>query len=388
MTGQLPEVLLVDDEQSVLDGVRRHLRGSATVHTATSAGEGLRLLAEHDVAVIVSDMRMPGLDGADFLALAARRRPDATRVVLSGECELTAAVRAVNQGRVFRFLTKPCRPDELLGVIAEGAEQQRLRRVERSLLEETLKGAVGALLDALALADPCAFARAVRVGRLVQQMAAALDEPSWEVQVAGMLGQIGCLGLPRHVTTALETGATLKDAELGMVQRIPAVGAQLLAGIPRLDEVRDAIRWQRARFDGPDRRPSESAAPERPPHGAVLPLGARLLRVAVDADALTARGLPPADVLQGLAADPGAHDPAAVAALGQVFATQAAAAATPAVIPIAKAAPGMVLVDDVRTEDGQLLAGRGTAITEPMTERLSNYVRSGRLRDHLVVLAG
>src|SRR5687768_872607 len=105
----LPVVLCVDDEPQVLAGLSVSLRRRYEILTATSGAEALAVLARRpDVAVVVSDMRMPGMDGAAFLAKAKEIAPDAVRVLLTGYSEIDAAMNAVNQGQIFRFLTKPC----------------------------------------------------------------------------------------------------------------------------------------------------------------------------------------------------------------------------------------------------------------------------------------
>jgi DNA-binding NtrC family response regulator len=111
-------ILCVDDEPRVLDGLKLTLRRGFTVTTATSGAEGLARLKEMDGAtVVISDMRMPVMDGADFLARVRTHWPDATRLLLTGETGRDAAVAAVNEGQVFRFLTKPCAPDKLVAAV-------------------------------------------------------------------------------------------------------------------------------------------------------------------------------------------------------------------------------------------------------------------------------
>jgi DNA-binding NtrC family response regulator len=111
---ELPSVLCVDDEPRVVEGLALHLRRNYQVLTANGAQSALEILKDKGApAVIVSDMRMPGIDGATLLKRVKDLYPDMTRILLTGEPGRDAAIAAVNEGQIFRFLTKPCPPDRL-----------------------------------------------------------------------------------------------------------------------------------------------------------------------------------------------------------------------------------------------------------------------------------
>ncbi|MBV9949331.1 MAG: response regulator, partial [Myxococcales bacterium] len=113
-----PRVLCVDDEPNVLEGLALSLRRGHDVVTAGGGEAGLEILGrDPTIAAVVSDMRMPGMDGATFLGKARALAPDATRVLLTGQTELDAAITAINEGRIFRFLTKPCPPAVLVPAV-------------------------------------------------------------------------------------------------------------------------------------------------------------------------------------------------------------------------------------------------------------------------------
>ncbi len=105
------KVLCVDDEPRVLEALQRHLRERFEVLTATSGARAVDIIQQHkDLAVVVSDMRMPEMDGATLLRHARVLRPSAVRVLLTGQADMAAAIKAINEGQIFRFLTKPCAP--------------------------------------------------------------------------------------------------------------------------------------------------------------------------------------------------------------------------------------------------------------------------------------
>src|SRR4051812_28337083 len=141
-----PKILLVDDEPRVVEAIATLLRREYDVRTASSPQDALRHLNEiNDLAVVVSDMRMPGMDGATLLHEILVRRPDVARILLTGEADRDAAIRAVNEGQILRFLTKPCPTDEMKKAIDAGVIQHRLIRAERIVLQETLIGCINAL---------------------------------------------------------------------------------------------------------------------------------------------------------------------------------------------------------------------------------------------------
>jgi signal transduction histidine kinase len=133
-----PKILFVDDEKHVLDSVRDAFRRVFEVDTASSGAEGLVKLAAGGHTVVVSDFQMPVMNGAQFLAKARVQAPDVIRVLLTGQASVAGAIAAVNDGNVFRFLTKPCPPPELQRAIEDAIEQARLVTADRELLQRKL----------------------------------------------------------------------------------------------------------------------------------------------------------------------------------------------------------------------------------------------------------
>lgn len=365
-----PRVLCVDDEPNVLEGLRDTLRRSFDVRIATSGIEALeKLKHEPDAyAVVVSDMRMPVMDGAAFLREARRWAPDATRMLLTGFADIDAAVSAVNHAQLFRFLTKPCAHTDLLQACTAALVQHRLVTAERVLLEQTLHGSVKALADVLALANPVAFGRAVTIQASVKGLANAIgmQEP-WEVEVAAMLAPIGAVTLPASTAEKLYTGAPLSEDEVAMVDRVPAITRGILENIPRLEGVMQILdNYTRPFNDGEG--------------SAAIPIGARMLRIARDHDALLAQGVEPAVALNAMQSRESVYDNH----LLQAFAEMAGADADMRVreITLGQLRAGMTLADDVRSAAGQLLIAHGHQANEGLIERLRNLA-DGYIREPL-----
>jgi len=145
----LPAVLFVDDEPAFLAGIRANLRRRYRVFTAESALEGLELLErEGPLPVVVSDLRMPGMDGVSFLAEVRRRQADTVRILLTGNADLSSAIAAVNQGHVYRFLEKPCPTREVLAAVEAGLVQYRRITADKALLHREVERLTRQLLHA------------------------------------------------------------------------------------------------------------------------------------------------------------------------------------------------------------------------------------------------
>jgi response regulator RpfG family c-di-GMP phosphodiesterase len=367
-------VLCVDDEPKVLEGIATNLRRKFEVLTAGGGAEGLRTLeANPQIVAVLSDMRMPRMDGAAFLEQARHARPDAVRMLLTGHVDVGAAVLAVNQGQIFRFLIKPCPTPELVDAFERAVEQHRLITAERVLLEQTLRGSVKMLTDLLSLANPAAFGRATRMKTQAVELAkrAGLKQ-IWQIEVAAMLSQIACITLPAATVEKLYYGQPLSAEERLMADRLPAVADDLLGNIPRLEEVRACLAHRVAAFDGGLGSPSGL-------RGEAIPIGARILRIVSDFEALEAQGSSVSLALDTMRGRTGAYDPA----LLEAFATLRGSATLHEQvreIPLRMVTAGMTFLDDVKAPSGGLLLARGYEVTEALVERVRNFAVRGNVR--------
>jgi response regulator RpfG family c-di-GMP phosphodiesterase len=374
-----PRVLCVDDEQALLDGLRRQLRGVFEFTGVTSGEDALGALrAEGPFAVIVSDMKMPGMDGVEVLSKAWQMAPDTTRLLLTGFATLESAVAAVNQGNVFRLLLKPCSRADLVSALEAANEQYRLKCAERDFFEKTPRGAVDASCETLFLANPQAFARATRARRLVVELMNFVEVPDpWCVEVAATLSQIGTVALPPPVVAKLHDGLSLNPDEQELVDDLPVIADAVLARIPRLDTVRQVIRLARANFgDG-------SGGPSGP--GGWVPIGARLLRVALDLDTLEAGGLSRAAAIEVLSARQWDYDPRAVRALAHLSGADGNSGV--AAVSSTDVRPGAVVARDLFDPAGRLLVGRGHTVTPTLLEHMSSWRRTTGIVEPVYVKA-
>jgi HD-GYP domain-containing protein (c-di-GMP phosphodiesterase class II) len=297
-------------------------------------------------------------------------------VLLTGQAEMDAAIAAVNEGQIFRFLTKPCPSERLIEAVAAAGEQNRLLLAERVLLEQTLQGSIKTLTDILSLNNPLAFGRAARVKQHVTALAerAGVKE-RWPIEVAAMLAPIGTVTLPPEVVEKLYQGGALTSAEEAMVKRVPAVTEQLLANIPRLEPVREILLYQHARFDG------EGGTRK----GADLPIGSRLLKLVTDFDVLETQGTRRALALDTLRSRRGWYDPELLAAINALLGS-AEQQVVVEEVSLSGLVPGMCFAEDVRSREGALLIARGHEVTPSLIERIRNFSRNVGVREPLKMI--
>lgn len=358
-----PIVLCVDDEVRVVESLALHLHRDYKVHTALSGADGLQKLKElGGAAVVVSDMRMPGMDGASFLKQVLHAFPETTRILLTGDPGRDTSVHAVNEGQIFRYLTKPCPPDQLKAAVEAGVMQHHTMRAERQVLQETLIGCIQALVDVLAITNPVAFGRANRIKRLVLALAESLGSSNfWQLEAAAMLSQLGYFSLPAETVEKLYYGERLTSEEQVLVSGAPEVTNRLLGHIPRLEPVLQILAAARA--------PTEKL---RALGEGTVGLGGRLLSLALDYDAHIAQGASTDVVVQTLRANGERYGTEAIAHLAaHVGAGEATGDLR--TIPLRHVAGGMIMMQDVYTHLGTLLVPRGFEVTESFLERMRNF---------------
>ncbi|MEX2170425.1 MAG: response regulator [Pirellulales bacterium] len=357
-------ILFVDDEPSILSGVERRLGQEYDLFTASSGEEGLeRMIDNGPFAVIVSDMRMPSMNGIQFLNRARESAAHSVFIMLTGNQDQQTVVQALNEGEVFRFLNKPCENVDLKRAIDAGLRQYELVTGEKELLHKTFYGAVGVLTDVLEVSHPEIFSRSARIGDLVASLRKSLElDDRWEFKLAARLSLLGFALLPEEDRQRCQIGS-LTDPEFGDgMRRAAEVGRRLIERIPRLENVARMI-GDFPTVDGSLRQQTQGS------DEAIV--GATLIRVALEWDHLTLQGYSQSSALQELKlALPNLSPRLAEAALDLPLPPEEARSVSLAPKQLRE---GMVLAEDVVTQDGLMLLRKGRRLTITVIERLRCY---------------
>lgn len=358
--GARQNILFVDDDAEFVAALRRRLRRKYAVDVAVGPLRALEAVTERGpYAVVVSDLRMPGMDGLEFLDRLRRVCPDTVRIMLTAYVDLETAMGAVNQGQVFRFLAKPCAEETLEEALTAGLAQYAQVTAEKDFLKGALRGIIKVLTDLLALQNHEAMARSARVRRLVLDMARCLEAPDpWRIELAVALSQLGAVVMPESMFAALRDRGSLTGDQAALFARHPAIGADLLASIPRLGEVAEIIRLQERAYVGEDEGP----------RGENIPLGARLLKAALDYDRLLTSGTGRDEALAVMAGREGAYDPRVLELLDTLAGSREGYLRTEA--PLSALTVGMILEEDICLETGEKAAVAGQVVDAGLVERL------------------
>ncbi len=401
-------VLCVDDEPNILAALKRALRPEGCrVLTAQSGAEALALMEDDPTDVVVSDMRMPGMDGATLLAKIRQRWPETERILLTGYSDMAETVAAINGGQIYRYIHKPWDDLEVRIAVRQAAERRALGR-ERTRLEVLTRQqnvalqALNAELEAKVQARTLDLAQAneqlkrnyltsikifanlmelrhgvgaghgKRTGDLARRTAAAMGcsaEQTQDILVAGLLHDVGFMALPDHVLD--KPVGRLAPDELKLYKRHPVVGAQAFMALDAHQEVADYIRSHHERFDGAG-FPDGLA-------GADVPLGARILAVASSYDDLLRGHLTGGQLTDTeaqtlmLRGRGGQFDPDVLDAFLNVLQAGRERTPAPPSLDTDHLQPGMVLSKDLLSKEGVLLLSAGQALTRETIWRIQRY---------------
>ncbi|KIL97131.1 Hydrogenase transcriptional regulatory protein HoxA [Paramagnetospirillum magnetotacticum MS-1] len=377
MPGFPEKILLVDDEANLLAGMRRLLGQSFNITTAEGGIEALGLAQnEGPFAVVVSDMRMPGMDGIELMRRFQEASPDTTRIMLTGNADQKTAVEAINTGQIFRFFNKPCSMATLSEGIMAGIRQYRLINGERVLLEGTLSGSIALMGDVLSMVAPESFQRSLRLRGWSLQVAAGMGlDSAWELELAASLARIGEISVPLEVLARSRSGQRLTPVEEEMLSRVPEAGANLVRKIPRMAPVADAILHQDKWFNG-------QGLPHDGKAGQDIPLNARVLHVLLALDEAGSGELS-RNAFAALEKMQGRFDPAVLTAAARSLSAMTVdeAAFTRLDVPGSALRPGDHLETSLELDNGKLVLAAGQTITDALFVRLQNLHKMYKFRD-------
>ena len=387
-------VLLVDDEERLLNGLRRQLRGEFEIVTAVGGERALEILeSQSEVAVIISDMRMPGVTGVEVLEAFSKKSPTTTRIMLTGNAEQDCAVDAINKSHVFGFLNKPCSTDSLIQSIESGLAHHRLLVGEKKLMETTLAGSIKLLADVVSLLDPATTLDSRKMGRWAGVLAPHLTGVKrWELDFAVMLAPLGRVSVPLDILLRHSKGESQSAEEQAILSNAPEVGSRLLNNIPRMATVSKAVLYQDKNFDG-------SGFPNDNTHGAEIPVIARVLRILKSLSEISGNSELAATHFDELLRHKEWFDPELVMLARQHLVAPDTAPSEKnaveqekiqqnpqsAMVRTASLSEGQRLAADLYSTDGALLLSEGTILSQMQVEKIRTMLQFSKIGESTAV---
>jgi response regulator RpfG family c-di-GMP phosphodiesterase len=423
MTAATPvwTLLAVDDEPNILAALRRLFRTTGwRILTAGHAEEALALLASEPVDAVLSDMRMPGMDGVQLLEQVSRGWPGTARLLLTGQADLGSTIAAINRGRLHRYITKPWNDEELLLTLRQVAQGQQLEADKRALerltqeqndelkaLNAGLEARVALRTDELAAANDrlkrnyltsikaftalielrgsAQVGHARQVADLTRRIAQVMKpdaDTAHDLPIAALLHDIGHIGLSDAVL-AWPLNRLDRD-ELRRYRLHPVLGEQALLASDDMQGVAPLIRAHHERWDGqgfPDGL-----------RGAAIPLGARILAVAdafedLRGGRIDGQALSPLDARRAVLAGRGSQfDPTVVDAFASLFSAAPPKPPAPTLrLRTAELRAGQTLAQDFMSPEGVLLLSAGLRLNDDLIGRICAFERKHGLALTLAV---
>jgi response regulator RpfG family c-di-GMP phosphodiesterase len=375
------KILLVDDEPNVLESIQRQLRNRFEIKTAQSGAEALEVLRTcGPFTLIVSDMRMPGMDGVQLLSQVKEMYPDTVRIMLTGNADQEPAVAAANSGQIFRFLNKPCSTATLATALALGVRQHKLIIAEKQLLNETLKGSMRVVSELLCQANATVFGAGSRIRTLVTKLC---DQQhltnAWQYEIAALMSQVGCITLPPDILHKLHAGVELTSDERRMYEQHPEVGLKLFSHIPRMDAIAAMIGLQLYRMDDYEDQVVSCMDDE-------ICRGAQMLKVAIDYDLLSYQGLTHKAIVKRMSAAQGVYNKELLDALERLKIKKIHGQIVN--LKVKDLQTGMVTEKDVFANNGVMIIPRGQVVTWQILQGLDNFAKQVGIQEPISVRMG
>ncbi len=353
-------VLLVDDEVNITNSFRRTLRNHVKLEVANSGQEALEKFAEKQYSVVVSDMKMPGMSGLELLEKIKSQSPDTVRMMFTGNSDQKTAVDAVNIGDIFRFINKPCSPQDLLAHLKAAQKQYDLVMAEKVLLNKTLKGVISVLTEVIRMVNPEQTQYSNRVISHMQNLARAAGmKPHWSFEPMVELSQLGYILFPD------KTSDNPVPSTSGLQLHAPELAADLIKKIPRLESIGRAILYQSKCFNG-EGLPMDDIA------GKDIPLGARMLKITCDYARLEGQKTSTLEAKEQMQASAEHYDPDLLTA----FFKYLDANTTQIKVDLISLTTEMIIEEELFTDRGQLVATKGQRVTEALLNIICHCIEN------------
>ncbi|MBN1501207.1 MAG: response regulator [Spirochaetes bacterium] len=375
-------IVLVDDDKNLLNSIIRQLRGKYELFTTEFPAEGLEYLKKRkDTALIISDYKMPVMNGAEFLRKSAEISPDSIRMMLTGQADMDAIVEIINEGNIFRFLTKPCSPDLFVKNIDDALRQYQLVMSEKDLLSKTLSGSIQVMMDIMVLAKPQVFAKSLRIKNYVGKMLSMIQTPNkWQIEIAAVMSQIGCITIPDEILQKSYKNLPLEPEDRALLMLYTKTSSDIICKIPRLEPVAQIVKYQEKFYDG-------EGIPNDNIKGNSLPLGSRIIKIATDYDSLLNQNVSHEDAISKMISRTGKYDESILKILNTVISQNTAKRKyIVKEVSVNELTNDMHLSREITTSSGIVLGSSKQLLSQPLIQTLKNYVLKKEIPDRINVL--
>ncbi len=284
LVGKRHIILAVDDEQNNLSLIKRTLRNNYDILLASSGSEALEILHEHgdEISLIVSDQKMPFMEGTEFFKRISDEYPDIVKILLTGHSNIDILVEAINECHLFQYILKPFEPEQLCMIVESGIKKYEMSTSKTQILKdlsELFYKTIKSIAQALDAKDKYTHGHSMRVTLYSLALAKTLnlsDDLLEEIETTGLLHDIGKIAIPEKIL--LKPGK-LTDEEYEIIKSHPELGERLVEGIEKLKMISSWLKSHHERYDGkgyPDGLKGEE-----------IPISSRIIAIADTYDAMT-----------------------------------------------------------------------------------------------------
>jgi len=369
-------VLIVDDTPENLTLLNEFLKNEYKVKAVNNGKRALlTAAAEPQPDLILLDIRMPDMDG--YVVCQKLKENEATRnipvIFISALSETFEIVKAFQTGGV-DYITKPFRPAEVQARVKTHIDLQHARRDLQALLSNTLTGSVRMMIDLLSLTQPLLMAQSARIRRYAHKLVQMLEinpQEAWNIELATMLAAVGCLGISPDILLRRNAKKRLSFEEMRRLEEYPAMGAEMIGRIPRLEKVAEMVRNQNVPIHQMIRNDKD-----------VTYMGSAMLHMLLAFDTLVASGKETDTVLNLLEAEP--YPSKLLEGLRMMV--SADRNLEPVRVTFGMLQQGMVLAEDLEGNDGGIVLGNGSELSGSLIQLLQHFAAQGNSRSKKVLV--
>lgn len=408
MTPQSHTIIFVDDEEHILNSLKRTFRKDPyTIIATTSVAEVLQTISKAPVALVISDQRMPEMKGTELIGKIKDRSPDTIRIILTGYADLHGAMDAINRGEVYRFITKPWDDEDIRTIVAKALEYYdivmeyrrlqaitqkqnlELRELNENLetkvrerttkianlnaeIKESFLSLIRTLAGAMEMHSHIVGNHSKRVANLSKALATKMDisnDELFSIETAAVLHDIGKIAIPDSILKKSEAVLTRQESEL--MRRHPELGEAVIGNVKGLRRMAIIIRHHHERYDG-------SGYPDGL-RGDDIPIGSRIVAIADAYDKmLNTKGAmsstTPEKVLKHIESNAAtAFDPDILLNFKEMISRGKESDAVEVEVGYKDLHEGMTLTRDIMTAKGVLLLPKGSILRENLIEKIQAY---------------